>query len=90
MKTIHKYTLSADTVIDTYLGFKFLSLQMQNGGVSLWAEVDTSKPKMQRRIICFGTGHEIPDNVISYIGTVQIDSSLVFHFYEAAIRESME
>lgn len=85
MKTIHKYTLGTDTVIDTYLGVKFLSVQMQHNGVSLWAEVDTSKPKTQKRITCFGTGHEISDSVICYIGTVQIDSFLVFHFYEAAL-----
>lgn len=83
MKTIHKYMLGTDTVIDTRAGVKFLSLQMQHNGVSLWAEVDTSAPKMQKRIVCFGTGHEISDSVISYIGTVQIDSFLVFHFYEA-------
>lgn len=85
MKSIHKYKLDTDTVIDTHAGVKFLSLQMQNGGVSLWVEVDTSEPKMQKRIVCFGTGHEISDSVIRYIGTVQIDSFLVFHFYEAAL-----
>lgn len=64
-----------------------LSLQVQRDVPCLWALVDPQKPVTTRRLLTFGTGHDIKapeDSVrLDFLGTYQIESGrFVFHVFE--------
>jgi hypothetical protein len=84
MRTIHKYELFPETVLDIPRGATVLSVQVQREKPYLWAEVDTSNELTKRKFIGVGTGHTIPSEArLSFIGTVQLEGgALVFHIYE--------
>ena len=87
MKTIHKFTLDlADSqTIQMPEGASVLSLQLQYGQPCLWALVDTAKPLTPRHFITRGTGHPVPSEWFSYVGTYQLQGGdLVFHVLEVA------
>lgn len=55
--------------------------------ICLWAEVDDTKPRVERVFHIVGTGHPIPipgfDEYRNRIGTVLMcDGNLVWHIYE--------
>jgi hypothetical protein len=83
MKVIYKFTLgNPASYISMPNGAKILCVQMQHGMLCLWAIVDTSKPSTAtRKIYVFGTGNELPDLPLEYIGTVQ-DYEYVWHVFE--------
>jgi hypothetical protein len=83
MKTIWKWTLKPQTVIDMPDGAQVLTVQMQHGEPQLWALVDPVAPTVKRVFNIYGTGHSMGDRTGSYIGTFQMDGgSLVFHVFE--------
>jgi len=64
-------------------GAKVLSVQVQKEEAQLWALVDSLANKETRHFITYGTGHQIPDNPGTYIGTFQFKNmGLVFHVFE--------
>lgn len=65
-------------------GARLLHVGMQNGGVVLWALVDTRNPVTTRRIIFRGTGHPINDasNLIHIGTTIDEERGLVWHIFE--------
>ncbi len=87
MKTVWKYELKAEdvTTLEMPVGAEILHVHGQGkDSLGLWARVDpTSERKEQRRFRIAGTGHELPDYNLSYIGTAHIFSgALVFHVFE--------
>lgn len=85
MITIHKFELYPATVQSMMMpiGAEILSVQVQHEHPYLWAKVDTDVDRATRRFAVIGTGHEIPEGVIEYIGTIQLEGgSLVFHVFE--------
>lgn len=101
-QTIHKHAINlreaASTegaVLDTYKGFKGLSVQYQPGAdggaeqsACIWSLIPERSIKavdrQQYRIFCYGTGQSIPDRVanLEFIGTVQyMGGKLVLHFF---------
>lgn len=68
------------------IGAKILSAQVQHGAVTLWAMCDESRQdKRLRTILVIGTGHPVPDDCGSFLGTVQFSGGgLVFHVFEVA------
>jgi hypothetical protein len=58
-----------------------LDAQMQHGSPTIWALVNTEVPSRDRFFIAVGTGHPVPDNTKTYIGTMQ-DGSFVWHVFE--------
>ena len=80
-KTIHKYPLSLqrEQKIDTPFDWRFLTVQMQNGVITIWAEVIPDGKTIARPVYIVGTGHDVP-KFGSYRGTVQ-DGSFVWHVY---------
>ncbi len=82
MRKIFKYTLEliAEGKLATYVGFRPLCVQMQNGQICCWAEVDDSRPKGEAKVTIVGTGHEVPPNAGQYVGTVQ-QGMFVWHIY---------
>lgn len=83
MKTIWKFRLkTSECVLPMPEGAKVLCVGMQEGELSLWAEVDDGKAKVYRNFEVYGTGWEITSNFgLRYIDTV-FDGSLVWHVYE--------
>lgn len=81
MKKIYKYQLEiGSNVLSVPVGmFKPLCVQMQNGCMTLWAEVADDRISTVT-IQVFGTGWEIPDD-LRYIGTVQYSDGTVWHAY---------
>lgn len=84
MKTIWKYQIRPDTKsLPMPLGAKLLFVGIQGGEVQLWAEVDPAQPMRARAIACYGTGHDMPDNPGSHVGTFMTHGgALVFHVYD--------
>lgn len=89
MKTIWKYQIEAMVqVLEMPEGAEVLTVQLQDETITLWAIVDTEKPKESRRFEVIGTGHSIEvdvskDSQLIYISTVQNKSKrLVWHIFE--------
>lgn len=60
-----------------------LTAQVQHGDVCLWAIVEPNAIKEPRKFYIVGTGHEMPERVGRYIGTVQqMDGMLIWHIFE--------
>jgi hypothetical protein len=56
----------------------------QDGKVCLWARIDDSRPLEWRTFVGIGTGWDVPDGNLSYIGTAHgVDGWMVFHIFEA-------
>lgn len=83
MRTIHKFTLDQNgkTTIEMPRGARILHCAPQGAEIQLWAQVNTDEPLVPRRFLIIGTGWELPDVPLKYIGTVQI-SIFVWHIFE--------
>lgn len=83
MKTTWKFTLQPECSIEMPVGSEILSVREQKETICLWALVDPSAPKETRRFVAFGTGHDIPDESLSFVGTAHLQGgALVFHIFE--------
>ncbi len=73
-------------------GAKLLHVGEQMGQMVLWAQVDQAKPMVVRKVNIYGTGHRMPEDGSEgeFIGTVQLSSGLVFHFFDAGERPAEE
>jgi hypothetical protein len=61
MKTIWKYPLHLidKQTVNMPKGAEILTVQIQNGTITMWALVDPESVKIKRTIEIFGTGHPI-------------------------------
>ena len=83
MKTIWKFPLQGlTTQLEMPYQARILSLQIQDGKPTLWAEVDTEAERETRTFQIKGTGHPLSD-LEFYVGTFQ-DPPFVWHLYEEA------
>ena len=84
MHTTWKYQL--EHVTNTFSmpsGAQVLTVQIQRGEPCLWALVNPAQPYEERTFRIYGAGHEIEEQWIGYIGTVQmLGGSLVWHVFE--------
>lgn len=84
MKTIYKYEVQPFN--ETMMlpdGAKILSVGEQGSRIYIWALVESTVPADTPRYIkSYGTGHPVEDTTLSFIGTVQMQDGLVFHFFE--------
>ncbi len=83
-RIIYKYQLPiADEGTASIHGiFEPLSLQVQHGVPTLWAGVDKDSKLFDVRYRVFGTGHLVTGiDAMTYLGTVQVASGLVFHYW---------
>lgn len=69
-------------VVTMPAGAQILSVQTQDGVPTLWAKVDPDAPREERRIIRVMTGGEVTVECGRFLGTVQVPSGLVFHYFE--------
>jgi len=85
MKTIYKYGFAeADnegpvSFFQLPTGAEVLACGMQNGGLFLWAKVDTEAPLDIRAFQLVPTGGEVPDG--KFVATV-FDAPFVWHIFE--------
>lgn len=89
MKKVFKYAVEIDDFFRLRLPkeAQILSFQQQREGLFLWALVDENNIPEMRRFRLAGSGHEITEDNIKYVGTVQyIDkhsiAPLVLHLFE--------
>lgn len=87
-RTIHKYTLMTESKIFVNLivfpkGAKILAVGNQHERFVLWAEIDPRAAPERRSFVVYGTGHPMPDDPGTYLGTASFaDGTLVLHAYE--------
>ena len=94
-KQIYKYDIFPDSwksreypiSIDAPRGAIPVHIDVQGGGVKLWAEVDTDQPiEKQTVLICVGTGHGvIPEFGYRHFQSIQAPP-YVWHFYKLVSR----
>ncbi len=85
MQTIHKQSLTIETIqaILIPVGAKFLSVALQKENLCIWYECNPAMEKITRIIHMYGTGHEVSNKQLRFIGTVQLyNGDLVFHIFE--------
>jgi len=71
-------------IVKMPIGAKILDVQVQHGGICLWALCDENAEKESRHFLIFGTGEgNLPDYPGEYIATVQKEGgSLIWHIFE--------
>lgn len=89
MRAIYKYTLQPDIVLELHQGSVLLSIREQHQQPQAWFLCNTSRPKVKRRFVSFGTGHEIPaDMHLEPVGSFHLGGgALVFHVFETPYKE---
>lgn len=87
MNTIYKYpiVMSGMQTLSMPGWCKPLCCQLQNGQPYLWVLVDSTYPDAMQTFHVFGTGHPIPESVVTgcdYVGTFQLNGgALVLHVF---------
>lgn len=90
MRTIFKYTLRFDEVIELLLprGATIIHFGNQRETPTIWAIVDTGAEEETRRFRLAGTGHDLLDGLASGVSLLPVGSALfhhgdlVFHLFE--------
>jgi len=85
MKTIWKFKIPQceRSSIEMPKDAKILAVGNQYEVVCLWAEVDPKNDTVSRMFRIIGTGHSVPDELLEYIGTVQMTGgNFIWHIYE--------
>ncbi len=82
-RRIYKYPLriSGEQDVEMPEGAELLSVGGQGGELVLWAQVDPDARLVRRKVILYGTGHELRDEPHRYVGTVQF-GIFVWHVYD--------
>lgn len=84
MKSIWKYVLKETSVQEIVMPklHRILSIQLQNGEITMWVEVNKQSHGEVCRIEMLATGENFPLNYKgNYIGTIQ-KRNYVWHYYE--------
>lgn len=91
MLSIYKFTFAPEYSVHTFIRdyhiVEFLSAQLQDGKVTVWAIVDKEKENNVSEIFICGTGWSIGEdnkywlNKENFIGTVQDNWGLVWHVF---------
>lgn len=83
MQTIWKYTIQPSMELNLPKGAQILSVHEQGDALCMWALVDPEVETENRKFAVYGTGHEIPDQQMKFVGTAHNNNgSLVFHVFE--------
>jgi hypothetical protein len=79
MKTIYKYKAGK---VSIQKGAKVLTCGCQNNEFYIWALVNDTEAELEtREFVVYGTGWEITDTNICYVGTF-FEGSFVWHMFE--------
>lgn len=90
MKTIYKYKVIVDDVIEIYFPGKATILhidKVQKSGmiILVWALVDLDTAEEAQFLHCYGIGHPLPDDIDikNFITTVVTDPGFIWHLFRA-------
>lgn len=94
MQTVWKYPLKIEDrqVIDIphlSSSINVLHIDVVDGDIYMWCEVDPDNPPVETTILCFGTGHPILWSDLKHLGTV-INNGFVWHFYTPSDNKECE
>lgn len=81
-QTIWKFILQPECEVEIPKGAQILSVREQDVDICLWALVDPAAEKQRRRFVGFGTGDDVPDRPMTFLGTVHLGGGMVFHVFE--------
>lgn len=82
---IYKYIIWPDKPTIMPVGAQILSVGWQRENIVCWALVDIEAYKVKRRLVVYGTGHDMTgsDWTLPFIGTVfTSDATFVFHIFD--------
>ncbi len=82
---VWKYTIDATDSFKLSMpeDAEVLSVQVQNGGICMWAKVNPNNLLMPRCFCLRGTGHDFTGKEGRFVGTFQLAAgTLVFHLFE--------
>ena len=85
MKRIYKYPVPVDDkfVLELPLGSMVLTVQMQKSEPQIWVLCNPDAIKVKRYFYVYGTGMEVSEKALNYIGTFQmLAGGLIFHLFE--------
>lgn len=83
MKIIYKYPLVlGHNTFSMRHGAKVVFVGLQLGQPMMWVECDPSRTFEERYFRVFGTGWDIDELTMAYVGT-WIDNQFVWHLYES-------
>lgn len=87
MRTIHKYILGRQGIIEIPVMATILSVGIQGCEIVLWAKVDTDNKMTTRKFNTYGTGWDMDDQPSDetsevYYGTVTAPEGYVWHVFE--------
>lgn len=86
---IYKYNLTADPKIMLANNAEILSIQLQHGDVTLWADTDPKQEQVEYTFFSIMTGQEVPKGLV-YITTLQsADGMFVQHIYRKFITKDL-
>lgn len=81
MRTIWKFSIDETLMVKAPgLGKTVLVGAQHSDHWVAWVEVDTDRPDTLRKYRIVGTGHPIPDDAKSHVGSY-IDGAFVWHVY---------
>lgn len=85
MRTIYKYPLDIQDVqyVNAPMGATPLHVDEQFVVLNLWMSIDTDRPNVKHRIVIRGTGHPQRSDDGNYVGTVLMQSGLVWHVFHS-------
>ena len=91
MKTVWKYPLviTDRQSVRAPKGALPLTVQLQGGTITLWMEVDPKAPLEDHYFYVVGTGNEVPEKAMLFVGTVQM-LPYVWHVFEELEEEPDE
>lgn len=91
MKTIWKFPVPPTdeaSILEMPQGAEILDIQVQGGGVQLWALVDPEADFETRIFRTYGTGHPIDHEPGRHVATYQLNGGgLIFHVFELGIEQ---
>ncbi len=85
MRAIWKFplVLTDRQVVRMPEGAQILHVDEQNGQICLWAGITEGKDTEDREIQIIGTGYpELPDEWVTHLGSVVMQSGYVWHVFE--------
>lgn len=86
-KQILKFTShnlwNTNVAIDMHKGAEIISVQKQDGAISIWAICNTIAEKERREFVCYFTGDYLPKNPGKFLTTIQLEhAGYVLHVFE--------
>jgi len=83
MRVIYKYPLEiiGEQKISLPEDFDVLKIGEQRGNLMLWASGDNTLPDISVTLYIIGTGHPMPEGVLSHMDSVLMSNGLVWHVY---------